>query len=51
MYGRDGAPELESVETDYGVLMISRRSAGDGITYLRVSNFVYLAMGLCLPAV
>lgn len=40
MYGRDGAPRLEGVETDFGVRMISCRSAGDGLTYLRVSNFV-----------
>src|SRR4029434_2852581 len=40
MYGRDGAPKLEGVETDFGVRMISCRNAGDGVTYLRVSNFV-----------
>jgi phthalate 4,5-dioxygenase len=40
MYGRDGAPSLEGVETDFGVRMISCRNAGDGSTYLRVSNFV-----------
>ena len=40
MYGRDGAPRLEGVETDFGVRMISCRSAGDGLNYLRVSNFV-----------
>jgi phthalate 4,5-dioxygenase len=40
MYGRDGAPKLEGVETDFGVRMIACRNAGDGITYLRVSNFV-----------
>lgn len=40
MYARDGAPRLEGVETDFGVRMISCRSAGDGWTYLRVSNFV-----------
>lgn len=40
MYARDGAPRLEGVETDFGVRMISCRSAGDGSTYLRVSNFV-----------
>ena len=40
MYGRDGAPKLEGVETDFGVRMISCRNAGDGKTYLRVSNFV-----------
>ena len=40
MYGRDGAPKLEGVETDFGVRMISCRSAGDGLIYLRVSNFV-----------
>jgi phthalate 4,5-dioxygenase len=40
MYGRDGAPKLEGVETDFGVRIISCRNAGDGITYLRVSNFV-----------
>jgi hypothetical protein len=45
MYGRDGAPELESVETDFGVRMISRRVAGNGITYLRVSNFVLPCYG------
>jgi nitrite reductase/ring-hydroxylating ferredoxin subunit len=45
MYGRDGAPELEGVETDYGVRMISCRDAGDGITYLRVSNFVLPCYG------
>jgi phthalate 4,5-dioxygenase len=40
MYGRDGAPKLEGVETDFGVRMISCRNAGDGVTYVRVSNFV-----------
>ena len=40
MYGKDGAPVLEGVETDFGVRMISCRNAGDGLTYLRVSNFV-----------
>jgi phthalate 4,5-dioxygenase len=45
MYGRDGAPELESVETDFGVRMISRRVAGNGLTYLRVSNFVLPCFG------
>jgi len=40
MYGRDGAPKLEGIETDFGVRMISRRNGGDGLTYLRVSNFV-----------
>ena len=40
MYGRDGAPRLEGVETDFGVRMISCRNAGDGLIYLRVSNFV-----------
>ena len=45
MYGKDSAPGLEGVETDYGVRMISRRDAGDGITYLRVSNFVLPCYG------
>jgi len=45
MYGKDGAPELEGVETDYGVRMISCRNAGDGMTYLRVSNFVLPCYG------
>jgi hypothetical protein len=40
MYGRDGAPKLEGIETDFGVRMISRRNGGDGLTYLRLSNFV-----------
>jgi phthalate 4,5-dioxygenase len=40
MYGKDGAPKLEGVETDFGVRMISCRNGGDGLTYLRVSNFV-----------
>jgi nitrite reductase/ring-hydroxylating ferredoxin subunit len=40
MYSLDGAPRLEGVETDFGVRMISRRNGGDGLTYLRVSNFV-----------
>jgi phthalate 4,5-dioxygenase len=40
MYGRDGSPGLDGVETDFGVRMISCRNAGDGVTYLRVSNFV-----------
>jgi len=40
LYGKDGAPKLEGMETDFGVRMISRRNAGDGVTYLRVSNFV-----------
>jgi phthalate 4,5-dioxygenase len=33
MYGKDGAPKLEGVETDFGVRMISCRNAGDGTTY------------------
>jgi hypothetical protein len=45
MYGKDGAPELEGIETDYGVRMISRRNAGNGITYMRVSNFVLPCYG------
>jgi hypothetical protein len=45
MYGKDGAPELQAVETDYGVRMISCRNAGDGVTYLRVSNFVLPCYG------
>ena len=45
MYGKDGAPQLEGVETDYGVRMISCRNPGDGITYLRVSNFVLPCYG------
>ena len=40
MYGRDSAPRLEGVETDFGVRMISCRNGGEGMTYLRVSNFV-----------
>ncbi|HWO43905.1 MAG TPA: Rieske 2Fe-2S domain-containing protein [Candidatus Eisenbacteria bacterium] len=40
LYGRDGAPKLQAVETDFGVRMISCRNSGDGQTYLRVSNFV-----------
>jgi hypothetical protein len=40
MYARDGAPRLEGVATDFGVRMISCRSAGNGLVYLRVSNFV-----------
>ena len=47
MYGRDGAPKLEGVETDFGVRMISCRNAGDGVTYLRVSNFVMPCLDLC----
>ena len=45
MYGKDGAPNLEGVETDYGVRMISCRKPGDGLTYLRVSNFVLPCYG------
>jgi phenylpropionate dioxygenase-like ring-hydroxylating dioxygenase large terminal subunit len=45
MYGRDGAPQLDGVETDFGVRMISCRNGGDGITYLRVSNFVMPCYG------
>jgi hypothetical protein len=45
MYGRDGAPDLQGVETDFGVRMISCRNAGDGVTYLRVSNFVLPCYG------
>lgn len=45
MYGKDGAPQLEGVETDYGVRMISCRNPGGGITYLRVSNFVLPCYG------
>ena len=45
MYGRDGAPQLEGVETDFGVRMISCRNAGEGLTYLRVSNFVMPCYG------
>jgi phthalate 4,5-dioxygenase oxygenase subunit len=44
MYGRDGAPQLEGIETDFGVRMISCRN-GDGVTYLRVSNFVMPCYG------
>lgn len=45
MYGKDGAPELEGVETDFGVRMISCRKPGDGNIYLRVSNFVLPCYG------
>ncbi len=45
MYGKDGSPALEGVETDYGVRMISCRNPGDGTTYLRVSNFVLPCYG------
>jgi phthalate 4,5-dioxygenase len=45
MYGKDGAPKLEGVDTDFGVRMISCRDAGDGLTYLRVSNFVMPCYG------
>jgi phenylpropionate dioxygenase-like ring-hydroxylating dioxygenase large terminal subunit len=45
MYGKDGAPHLEGVDTDYGVRMISCRNAGGGITYMRVSNFVLPCYG------
>jgi phenylpropionate dioxygenase-like ring-hydroxylating dioxygenase large terminal subunit len=45
MYGKDGAPQLEGLETDFGVRMISCRNAGDGSTYLRVSNFVMPCYG------
>ena len=45
MYGKDGAPKLEGVDTDFGVRMISCRNAGDGLTYLRVSNFVMPCYG------
>jgi phthalate 4,5-dioxygenase oxygenase subunit len=45
MYGRDGAPNLEGLDTDFGVRMISCRNGGDGLTYLRVSNFVLPCYG------
>jgi phthalate 4,5-dioxygenase oxygenase subunit len=45
MYGKDGSPELEGVETNYGVRMISCRNPGDGMIYLRVSNFVLPCYG------
>lgn len=45
MYGKDGSPELEGVETEYGVRMISCRNPGDGMIYLRVSNFVLPCYG------
>ena len=45
MYGKDSAPRLEGVETDFGVRMISCRNAGAGVTYLRVSNFVMPCYG------
>ena len=45
MYGKDGSPKLDGVDTDFGVRMISCRNAGDGPTYLRVSNFVLPCYG------
>jgi phenylpropionate dioxygenase-like ring-hydroxylating dioxygenase large terminal subunit len=45
MYGKDGAPQLEGVPTDYGVRMISCRNPGDDMTYLRISNFVLPCYG------
>jgi phenylpropionate dioxygenase-like ring-hydroxylating dioxygenase large terminal subunit len=40
MYAVDAAPNLEGVETDYGIRMISCRKADQNTIYLRVSNIV-----------
>jgi phthalate 4,5-dioxygenase len=40
MYAADSAPQLEGIETDYGVRMISCRQADGDTIYLRVSNIV-----------
>lgn len=40
MYAADSAPNLEGIETDYGVRMISCRKADTASLYLRVSNIV-----------
>ena len=47
MYGRDGAPRLEGVETDFGVRMISRRSAGNGIDLPARVQFRYALPRIC----
>jgi phthalate 4,5-dioxygenase len=40
LYAADSAPQLEGIEMDYGVRMLSCRKADAGTTYLRVSNIV-----------
>jgi hypothetical protein len=40
LYAADGAPELEGIEMDYGVRMLSCRRIAADTVYLRVSNIV-----------
>ena len=40
MYAADSAPQLDGLETNYGIRMISCRKADASTIYLRVSNFV-----------
>ena len=40
LYAADSAPELEGIEMDYGVRMLSCRRIDPKTTYLRVSNIV-----------
>ncbi|NIO09789.1 MAG: Rieske 2Fe-2S domain-containing protein [Deltaproteobacteria bacterium] len=44
-YAADGAPNLEAVDTDYGVRMISLRKTGPDSNLFRVTNFVMPCQG------
>ncbi|HWH80396.1 MAG TPA: Rieske 2Fe-2S domain-containing protein [Candidatus Binatus sp.] len=40
LYAADSAPQLEGIEMDYGIRMLSCRKVGPDSVYLRVSNIV-----------
>ena len=51
LYAADSAPELEGIEMDYGVRMLSCRKIDPDTVYLRVSNIVLPCHGFIPPAV
>jgi phenylpropionate dioxygenase-like ring-hydroxylating dioxygenase large terminal subunit len=40
LFGRDVAPHIEIEETDFGIRIYALRDAGQGRSYVRISNFV-----------
>ena len=49
LFAQDVAPAYEVEETDFGVRMVARRSAGPGQQYVRISSFV-MPMACCISA-
>jgi phenylpropionate dioxygenase-like ring-hydroxylating dioxygenase large terminal subunit len=50
LYAADSAPQLEGIEMDYGIRMLSCRRIGPDSVYLRVSNIVMPCHGFIPPA-